>query len=187
MSTAKNYPPVSLLSVVSKVFRKLVNNRIFDHLEVCDLFSVFQYGFRSSQSSADPLTIVSKIIARASNRSGATWTVALDISKAFDRVWHVGLCHKLNLTEFLARSDCLSSSRVHSWSTLFLLYINELPDDVICNTAIYADDTTLYSKYDQGSDLWQQLESASKLESDLQDTVGWDRKWLVDWVLEKLK
>ena len=49
----------------------------------------------------------------------------------------------------------------------FLLYINDLPDDVICNIAIYADDSTLCSKYDQASDLWQQLELASELESDL--------------------
>ena len=48
--------------------------------------------------------------------------------------------------------------------TLFLLYIN---DDVICNIAIYADDAALYSKFDQASDLWQQLELASQLESDL--------------------
>ena len=44
-------------------------------------------------------------------------------------------------------------------ATLFLLYINDLPDDI----AIYADDTTLYSKCDQASDLWQQLELASEL------------------------
>ena len=47
-STAKNYGPVSLLSVVSKVFEKLVNSRIVDHLEKCGLFSDFQYGFRFS-------------------------------------------------------------------------------------------------------------------------------------------
>ena len=47
-STAKNYHPVSLLSVVSKVFEKPVNNRIVDQLEKCGLFSDFQYGFRSS-------------------------------------------------------------------------------------------------------------------------------------------
>ena len=94
-STAKNYHPVSLLSVVSKVFEKLVNNRIVDHLEKCGLFSDFQYGFRSSRSSADLLTVVSDIIARAFNRSGATQAVALDISKAFDRVWHADLPHKL--------------------------------------------------------------------------------------------
>ena len=51
--------------------------------------------------------------------------------------------------------------------TLFLLYINDLPDDVICDIAIYADDTTLCFKCDQASDLWQQLQLASELESDL--------------------
>ena len=62
--------------------------------------------------------------------------------------------------------------------TLFLLHINYLPDDVICNIAIHADDTTLYSKCDQASDLWQQLALASELESDLRDTVDWIKKWL---------
>ena len=93
-SSAKNYLPIILLSVVSKVFEKLVNNRIVDHLDKC-LFSDFQYGFRSSRSTADLLTVVSDRIARAFNRSGATRAVALDISKAFDRVWHAGLLHKL--------------------------------------------------------------------------------------------
>ena len=92
---SKNYHPVSLLSVVSKVFEELVNNRIVDHVEKCGLFSDFQYGFRFSQSTADLLTVVSDRIARAFNRSGATRTVALDISKAFDRVWDAGLRHKL--------------------------------------------------------------------------------------------
>ena len=77
-STAKNYRPVSLLSVVSKVFEKLVNNRIVDHLGKCDLFPNLQYGFRSSLSTADLLTVVSDRIARA-----------------FDRVWHAGLLHEL--------------------------------------------------------------------------------------------
>ena len=66
-STAKNYCHVSLLSAVTKVFEKLVNNRIVDHLEKCGLFSDFQYGFRSSQSTAD-LTVVFDRSARAFNR-----------------------------------------------------------------------------------------------------------------------
>ena len=207
-STAKNYHPVSLLSVVSKVFEKLVNNRIVGHLEKCGLFYDFQYGFRSSRLTADFLTVVSDRIARAFNRSGATRAVALDISKAFDRVWHAGLLHKLKcygisgqifglISSFLTNRWCevvlaRKSSQEYPVNagvpqgsilgpTLFLLYINDLPDDVICNIAIYADDATLYSKCDQASDLWQQLELASELESDLQDTVDWGWKWLVDF------
>ena len=97
-STAKNYRPVSLLSLVSKVFEKLVNNRIVDHLEKCGLFSDFQYGFRSSRSTADLLTVVSDRIAWAFNRSGATRAVALDISKAFDRVWHASISFRFRFS-----------------------------------------------------------------------------------------
>ena len=56
--TARNYRPVRLLSVVSKVFKKLVNNRIIDHLEKCGLFSDFQYGLRSSRSNANLLSCI---------------------------------------------------------------------------------------------------------------------------------
>ena len=59
--------------------------------------------------------------------------------------------------------------------TLFVLCIHDLSDDVTCDIAIYAD-TSLYSKCDQASDLWQQLELASELESDLRDTVDWGGK-----------
>ena len=171
-STAKNYHPVSLLSMVSKVFEKFVNNRILDHLEKFGLFSDFQYGFRSSRSTADLLTVVSDRIARVFNRSGATQAVALDISKAFDRVWYADLLRKLKSYGILGQifsviSSFLSNRRLQVvldgkssqeypvnagvpqgsilGPTLFLLYINDLPDDVICDIAIYADDTTLYS------------------------------------------
>ena len=52
-----------------------------------------------------------------------------------------------------------------SGPTLFLLYINDLPDDVICNIAVYVYDDSLYSKCDQASDLWQQLDVVVELES----------------------
>ena len=94
-SADKNYHPVSLLSVVSKAFEKLVNNGIVDHIEKCGLFSDFQYGFRCSQSTGDLLTVVSDRIARAFNKSEAILAVALDVSKTFDRAWHAAILHKL--------------------------------------------------------------------------------------------
>ena len=133
-------------------------------------------------STADILTVVSDRIARAFNRSGGTRAVALDISKAFDRVWHAGLLHKTKsygisgqifglISSFLSNRQLQvvlegKSSQEYPVNAgvpqgsilgpaLFLLYINDLPDEVICYTVIYADDTTLYSK---ASDLWQQLE-----------------------------
>ena len=124
--------------------------------------------------------------------------MALDISNAFDRVLQAGLLHKLKsdgisgqlfglISSFLSNRrlevvlDGKSSQEypvnagVSQGSTLgptiFLLYINDLPGNVLCDIAIYADDTTLYSKCDRASDLWQQLELAPELECDLRDTV----------------
>ena len=112
-------------------------------------------------------------IARAFNRCGATSAVAHDIYKAFDRVWHTVLLHKLKcfgipgqifglISFFLsnrqlrvvlggkASEEYPVNAGVPQWSilgpALFALYINDLPDDAICNIAIYADDITLYSK-----------------------------------------
>ena len=185
-STVKNYHPVGLLSMVSKVFQKLVNNRIVDHLEKYGLFSDFQYGFRSSQSTDDLLTVVSDRIARTFNKPETNRDVALDISKVFDRVWHAGFLHKLKsygisrqifgsiysfpstrqlrvVLDGKSSQEYPVSAGVSQGSilgpTLFLLYINDFPDNVICDIAIYADD----------------------LESDLQDTVDWGKKRLVDF------
>ena len=71
-STAKNYHSVSLLRLVNKFCEKHVSNRLLDDLEKCGLFSGFQYGFRSSQSTVDFLTVASERITRASSRSRAT-------------------------------------------------------------------------------------------------------------------
>ena len=69
--------------------------------------------------------------------------------------------------------------------TPFLLYINDLPD-VICDITIYADDTTFYSKCNHASDLWQQLELNSELESDIRDTVDWAGSGLLISMLKRL-
>ena len=62
-----------------------------------------------------------------------------------------------------------------------MTFLMKVMNNMMNNIAIYAHDTTLYSKCDQASNLCQQLELASKLESDLRDNVGWGRKWFVDF------
>ena len=168
--TAKSYHPVSLLSVVSKVFEKLVFNTVVDHLAKCGLLSDLQYGFRSSQSTKNLITVITDRIGRAFNRSGATRAVALDISKTFDKVWHAGLLHKLTSYEISGQTfGRISSSLSNRWfrvflegksskeypfnagvsqdsilvTALFLLFINDVLDDVIYSVAIYADGTSL--------------------------------------------
>ena len=170
-------------------------------------FSDFQYGSKSSRSTAGLLTVASDRIARAFDRSCATRTIALDIPKAFVKVWHAGLIHKPKSSGILDEifgliSSFLSNRRLRVvldgnssqeypvnagvpqgtilGPTLYLLYISGHPD-VICDIAIYADDTILYSKCDQVSDLCRLLELASELESDLRDTVDLGRKWPVDF------
>ena len=59
--------------------------------------------------------------------------------------------------------------------------LSVLLDDVICNIAIFADDTTLFFKCNQESDMQQWLELASELESNLQDRVAWGREWLANF------
>ena len=69
--------------------------------------------------------------------------------------------------------------------TIFLLYINDLPDDVIYFIAIYAGDTSLYCECEQASNQWKQLEMTAELEFDLRGTVDWGRKQLVNFNIEK--
>ena len=162
---------------------------------------------RSSQSPADLPTVVFDRTFWVFNRSGATWALALDISKALDRVWHAGLLHKLNSYEILGKIYGLVLSFLSNeqfWEvldekssqeypvnagvsqasvlgpTLSLLYINDLSDYVICNIVIYANDNILFSKSDQASDLWQQLELEFELECDLRDNVDCSGKCLFD-------
>ena len=163
----------------------VANNRVVNHLEKCGFFLVFSTVLGLLDELQNLLTVASDKTGNAFNSSGATWAVVLDIFLAFDRVWHAALLHKLKSYGISGQifgliSSFLSNRRLRVvldgkssqeypvnagvpqgsilCTTLSLLYISDLPDDVICsNIAIYADDTTFYSKFNQESDLSQQL------------------------------
>ena len=164
-------------------------------------FSDFQYGFRSSRSTTDLLTVVYDRIPIAFNRSGATQAVVLVYPRLSTRfrmlVVFTKVSHGISGSVFVFISSFLTNARLHvfpdgkpqqeypvnSWVAqgsipcAFLLY---LPENILCKIAIFADDNTFYSKYEQASHLCQQPELASGLESDLRDTVDCGKNWLVN-------
>ena len=157
------------------VFEKLVNNRIVDHLEKCCLFSDFQYGFRSSPSTADLLTVYLMELLGLLTGLGLPELWHLIYARLLTGFGILAFCTNVSLMIFGLISSFLCNRRLQEvldgkclqeypvnagvpqdsilGPTLFLLYINDVPDNAICNIAIYADDTTLYSNCDQAYDL----------------------------------
>ena len=87
------YHPISLLLIISKIFASFFNDCLTNHLDITGLFSDLQYDFRAFRSTADILTVLSEHIYNSLDAGRETRAIALDISKAFDKVWHAGLLH----------------------------------------------------------------------------------------------
>ena len=213
-SDARNYRPISLLPIMSKIFECLLNNTLVKHIESLGLLSDHQYGFRGGRSTADLLAVVTERVFRALNVSGEARLVALDISKAFDKVWHAGLLQKLRgygisgsllgvISSFLSNRKLQVVLDGHTSDsffinagvpqgsllgpTLFLLYINDLPDHILSKIAIYADDSSLFSCSEGRLQPDAQLQMAADLSSDLRSVVEWGAKWLVSFNSTKTK
>ena len=98
--TRRNHPAtayrlISLLPIAGKVFEALISKTLVPFLESHQLLSDMQYGFRYSRSTGDLLSDVTDHISRMFDKQDETRSVALDIFKAFDKVWHQGLLTKL--------------------------------------------------------------------------------------------
>src|SRR6201990_1347100 len=94
-SQPSNYRQISLTSVLSKVFESILNRKIWNHLNSSNLISDRQYGFRKKLSTGDLLSLRPDSWSSALRHVGDSFAVALDIAKAFDRVWHKALISKL--------------------------------------------------------------------------------------------
>ena len=211
-SSPSQYRPISLLSIMSKLLESVINKRVTRHLTKNNLLCDEQYGFRSSRSTADVLTVITHRVSEALDDGFMTRAVALDISKAFDKVWHRGLLLKLSkngisgnvlgiIESFLSNRSLNvvingQKSKAHSINagvpqgsllgpTLFLLFINDLPDHIIKSlVSVYADDTTLYGRT---SKIQDEESLAADLSSDLENIQNWGKEWLVTFNASKTK
>ena len=93
----QNYRPISLLPIFGKILEKLMFDSLYEHLNVNNLLNPNQSGFRPADSTINQLLSIVHTIFTAfdCNPTLDVRSVFLDISKAFDRVWHDGLIYKL--------------------------------------------------------------------------------------------
>ena len=195
-----NYRPVSLLNAFSKVTEKVVFTRVYNFLLDINFLNPLQSGFRPGDSTVNQLVYMVHNIYDAFERGKEVRMVYLDISKAFDRVWHKGLLFKLKtigirdpllgwLASYLSqRKQCVViSGQSSNWSTvsagvpqgsvlgplLFLIYINDVTENLKSDCLLYADDTSLFDIVDDP------VTSSQKLNNDLSKINDWARKWLV--------
>ena len=195
-----NYRSVSLLPVFGKIFEKIIFNKTYKFLLEEKLLNPNQSGFRPSDSCINQLIAITHEIFKAfdCNPPLEVRSVFLDISKAFDKVWHEGLIYQiksmgvsgqlLNLLEnYLTNRHqrVLLNGQNSAWAPvlagvsqgsilgplLFLIYINDLPNGLKANAKLFADDTSLFAI------VKDKQESADILNNDLLTISKWAFNW----------
>ena len=170
--TSKNYRPVSLLPIYGKIFECLIYNSLFEFFIANELISSNSSGFKPGDSCINQLLSITHEIYKSFDDGYEVRGVFLDISKAFDKVWHNGLIYKLKqngvsgdllnlIIDFLdaRKQRVVLNGQYSSWASVkagvpqgsilgplfFLIFINDLSDNLISNPKLFADDTSLFS------------------------------------------
>ena len=196
----KNYRPISLLPIFSKVFEKLIFTSLYSYLMDNNLISDKQSGFIKGDSTINQLLSITHMIQSAFDFDPPkeVRSIYLDISKAFDKVWHSGLIHKLKqngiqgnmlhiLSSFLTNryQRTTLNGKTSSWSSieagvpqgsvlgplLFLIYINDITDGLKSEVRIFADDTSLFVVVDDP------IASYEILNHDIKLIEKWANQW----------
>jgi hypothetical protein len=195
-----NYRPISLLPSLSKIAERVVFTRLYSFLADIGFFYSLQSGFRPGHPTINKLTYLVHKIHQALDDGKEVRVVFLDVSKAFDRVWHTGLLFKLQklgvqdpLLSWIKNYLCDRQQRVviegqsSEWKPinsgvpqgsflgplLFLIYINDITEGLESIPLLFADDTALLEIVDSPD------ESAFTLNDDLEKNSNWSQKWLV--------
>lgn len=194
-----SYCPISLTSTLCKIFEKMVATRLSYHLEKYNMLSDVQSGFRSGRSTIDQIMRLQNAINNHNHNKGYTVGVFIDFSNAFDMVWREGLLMKMkrlgltgNLFSFVKNfltnrtiqvrvGSEFSSLRLLQNGTaqgsvisplLFLLMINDLPDNLVnVETSLFADDSCIYKS---GRDLSVILRT---IQNNLDKLADWCNVW----------
>ena len=195
-----NYRPISLLPIFSKMFEKILFKNMYSYLTRNNLISQHQSGFRPGDSCTNQLLLLVNDIHAAFNDENCLEirSVYLDMSKAFDKVWHEGLIFKLKqngingkLLKLLTNYLCKRKQRVvingseSDWDyiksgvpqgsvlgpLLFLVYVNDLEQDIISSIRFFADDTSIFSVVNDP------VTTAENLNHDLHMISKWANQW----------
>ena len=199
-SCPSNYRPISLLSAAGKVLEKIVFKYLLNFFRDHQVITTLQSGFIPGDSTVNQLVDIYNTFCKALDEGKEVRAVFCDISKAFDRVWHKGLLYKLKyvgVTDSLLHwcSDYLANRKQRvvipgacsDWlpvtagvpqgsilgPLLFLLYINDIVDNIKATIRLFADDTSLYIIVDNPHN------TAGQLNTDLQMIHQWATQWLV--------
>jgi len=196
--SVKNYRPISLLPIFSKIFEKILFAKMYNYFIENDLITKNQSGFRPNDSVTNQLISLVESIHSSLDINLDVRSVFLDMSKAFDKVWHEGLLFKLkqngiNGKLIILLEDYLSNRKQRvvlngsdsSWGMieagvpqgsvlgplLFLIYINDLENGIKSHVKFFADDTSLFSIVREPNI------SAMELNHDLSLISRWAYQW----------
>ena len=199
-SDVANYRPISLLNTIGKVLEKIIQKYVFNFLNDHHVITTLQSGFVPGDSTVNQLVEIYNTFCQALDEGKEVRAIFCDISKAFDRVWHKGLLFKLNsvgisgsllqwFTDYLddRKQRVVIPGVCSDWSfvkagvpqgsilgpLLFLLYINDIVENINSSIRLFADDTSLYIIVDNPT------QAAYQLNSDLLKIHQWATKWLV--------
>ena len=204
----KNYRPISLVPICGKIFERILNNSLFDFLNQNDLISPAQSGLKPGDSCINQLLSITHEIYHSMDEGYEIRGVFLDISKAFNKVWHKGLVFKLkqngisgnllNIFEDVLRNRkqrVVLNGQTSNWENinasvpqssilgplLFLIYINDLAENPSSNPKPFADDTSLFSVvHDLNT-------SAIETNDDLKTIEAWAHLWKMGFNPDPLK